>query len=66
MDFEAKHIEALNLALSKVIEGRGTAFDMIAAAQNIVPFTAALCVVNRVDQPPVYLCDTYLDGAPLD
>lgn len=64
MDFEAINIEALNLALSGVIDGQGDAIDMIAAAQHIVPFTAAFCVVNRIDQPPVYLCDTYLDGAP--
>ena len=66
LDIDAKNIEALNVSLSKVIEGRGDALDMIAAARNIVPFTAALCVVNRIDQPPIYLCDTYLDGAPKD
>lgn len=64
MDFDANNIEALNVALSRVIDGRGTALDMIAAAQQIVPFTAAFCVVYRVDQPPIYLCDTYPDGAP--
>ncbi len=64
MDIDAKNIEGLNVSLSRVIEGHGDALDMIAAAQNIMPFTAALCVVNRVDQSPVYLCDTYPDGAP--
>ena len=66
LNFDAENIEALNLALSKVIEGRGTALDLIAAAQTFLPFTAALCVVNRIDQTPVYLCDTYDDGAPKD
>ncbi|AXI48845.1 LuxR family transcriptional regulator [Sulfitobacter sp. SK012] len=37
---------------------------MIAAAQNVIPFAAAFCVVNRIDQPPVYLCDTYREGSP--
>lgn len=64
MEFEALNIEALNLTLSRVIDGQGDALDMIAAAQHIIPFTAAFCVVNRIDQPPVYLSDTYLDGAP--
>ncbi|MEP3423343.1 MAG: hypothetical protein ABJN72_09985 [Sulfitobacter sp.] len=66
MDIDAKNIEALNVSLSRVIEGHGDALDMISAAQNIVPFTAALCVVNRVNQSPVHLCDTYPDGAPKD
>ena len=66
MDFDTKNIEALNVALSKVIDGRGTALDMIAAIQQIVPSTAAFCVVNRVNQSPVHLCDTYREGAPKD
>lgn len=66
LDIAAQDIEALNLSLSKVIEGHGAALDLIEAARHIVPFTAGLCVVNRVDQPPVYLCDTYPDGAPKD
>ncbi|SCZ73875.1 DNA-binding transcriptional regulator, CsgD family [Epibacterium ulvae] len=66
MDFSAKSIKAVNLSLSKVMEGQGGALDLIEAAQHIVPFTAALCVVNRVDQSPVYLCDSYPDGAPKD
>lgn len=66
LGIDAKTIETVNLSLSKVIEGHGTARDLIKAAQHIVPFTAALCVVNRVDQPPIYLCDTYPDGAPKD
>jgi DNA-binding CsgD family transcriptional regulator len=64
LKFDAKNIEAVNVALSEVIEGRGSALDMIAAARHIVQFTAAFCVVNRIDQPPVYLCDIYPDGAP--
>ena len=66
LDFDTKNIEALSLSLSKVIDGRGGVLDLIAAAQTIVPFTAALCVVNRVDQSPIYLGDTYSDGAPKD
>ena len=66
LDFDTKNIEALSLSLSKVIDGRGGVLDLIAAAQTIVPFTAALCVVNRVDQSPIYLGDTYPDGAPKD
>ncbi len=64
LDFETINIEALNVALASVIEGRGNGLDMIAAAAHIVPFSAAFCVVYRVDQPPVYLCDTYGEGAP--
>lgn len=66
MDIDVLNIAALNLSLSKAIEGQGTALDLIEAARQIVPFTAGLCVVNRVDQSPVYLWDTYPDGAPKD
>lgn len=64
LDFDADNIEALNVALSKVIEGHGTALDMIAAAKLVIPFNAAFCVVNRINQPPIYLCDTYDEGSP--
>jgi hypothetical protein len=66
VNFEAISIEALNLTLSSVIDGCGAALYLIAVAQYLVTFIASFCVVNRIDQSPVYLFDTYLDGAPKD
>lgn len=63
MDFDLDNIESLNTALSEVIDGRCGALTLIDGIQNIIPFTAALCVINRRDQQPIYLGDTYRKGA---
>ena len=60
MNYEGGEVEAINHALSGVIEGRGHMLAIISAAQHLIPFSAAFCVVNRRDQQPVYLADTYV------
>ncbi len=59
MNYEGAKIEAINHALSAVIEGRGNMLEIIATAQQLIPFSAAFSVVNRKGQQPVYLSDTY-------
>lgn len=56
-------ILALNTRLCQIIEGKGSALDLIAAATQILPFTAAFAVVNRPERNPIYLADTYPEGA---
>nr|WP_168713278.1 helix-turn-helix transcriptional regulator [Cochlodiniinecator piscidefendens] len=46
-----------------VIDGTEDANAFFCAAAQVIPFTAAFCVVNRVGQPPLYLGDTYPEGA---
>ncbi|EBA17055.1 transcriptional regulator, LuxR family protein [Roseobacter sp. SK209-2-6] len=48
--------------LSLVIEGQGTACDLIQSARHILPFTAGFAAVNRKGQQPVLLGDTYAAG----
>ena len=61
---EAKKIEALTRQLCPLIEGHGQAEDLISAAANVLPFTAAFVVVNHRGQGPLHLCDTYAAGPP--
>jgi len=56
-------ILTLNARLCQLIEGEGTAGDMISAAALILPFSAAFVVVNRPHRNPIYLGDTYPKGA---
>lgn len=62
MTFSDDQVGALNAQLCQIIEGNGTALDLITAASNILPFSAALVVVNRRHQNPVHLGDTYPQG----
>ena len=62
MDYEGDKIEAMNRALCQVIEGNGGILEIVSAAENMIPFTAAFCVINQKGQPPVYLGDTYPEG----
>ena len=66
MEFQACDLEAANTALASVIDGPGGAAELIAAARRLLPFTAAFCVVNRKHQRPLYLADSYPDGAAKD
>lgn len=59
MNYEGATIEAVNRALSNAIEGRGDTLEIVSAAQHLIPFSAAFSVVNRRNQRPVYLADTY-------
>lgn len=63
VNYKDTEIENLNHALCRVIEGDGDASDMIKAAGRVLTFSAAFCVVNRKGRAPVYLGDTYPDGA---
>lgn len=59
MNYAGGKIEAVNCALTHAIEDRGTMLEVISAAQLLIPFSAAFSVVNRKNQRPVYLTDTY-------
>ncbi|GAA6136549.1 hypothetical protein NBRC116583_02960 [Arenicella sp. 4NH20-0111] len=54
-----EHISTLSNFLSEAIRTPPNAFSLIEAARSIVPFRAALCVINRKHFAPLYLEDTY-------
>ncbi|MBI1492732.1 helix-turn-helix transcriptional regulator [Halocynthiibacter styelae] len=56
-------VSAFAARLADVIEDGGTADNLIAATEHVLPFSAAFCVVNRPSGAPVYLADNYPDGA---
>lgn len=64
MAFQEAEIKEMSNALFTVLDGHGTALDMIAAAGALLPFKAAFCIVYQGQGAPVYLGDSFPDGSP--
>ena len=61
MDYRADKIFAFSQSFADAISHPSEPGRLIEAAAVVLPFQAALCVINRRHRAPVYLCDTYKD-----
>jgi len=61
MPYSTNQISEFSTRLIKAIRNPNEPLLLIESAAVLLPFQAALCVVNRKHRNPYYLCDTYTD-----
>ncbi|WP_293574124.1 helix-turn-helix transcriptional regulator [Phaeobacter sp.] len=63
VEFDPDELERFSKSIAQIIEIPDAPDELIAALAAILPFDAALCVVNHRDHAPTYLTDTYTAGS---
>lgn len=62
LDYTADELSDFSRLIADALRCPSKPERLIRAAATVLPFQAALCVINRRHQAPIYLCDTYPDA----